>query len=161
MIREIAASLWARYRKQRTRYDFKLAAEEPGRGWVRWIIVGCTTGLLAFLFPQGQSLQFSDLEEGSVSARRVVAPFDFEILKTELQIRTDRDQAVRDIIPVFLHEPSAREDVLNRLNAFIQSLKQAKAASFDARGRLLDSLIAEHRGALSRRWASSVGDGVD
>ena len=99
MIREIAATLWSRYRKQRTRHDFRLTAEEPGRGWVRWLIVGGTAVILVFLFPQGQSLQFADLDEGSVSTRRVVAPFDFEILKTELQIRTDREQAVRDIIP--------------------------------------------------------------
>ena len=156
MIREIAATLWARYRKQRARHDFKLAAEEPGRGWVRWLIVGCTAGLLVFLFPQGQSLQFADLDEGSVSARRVVAPFNFEILKTEVQIRTDRDQAVRDIIPVFLQEPEAREEVMNRLNSFIQSLKHVKAAAPGARQPLLDSMIREYPvpGMQKKDWDS-------
>ena len=141
MIREIAAALWSRYKRQRIRHDFRPTAEEPGRGWARWLIAGVTAAILVCLFPQGQSLQFADLDEGSVSTRRVVAPFDFEILKTDAQIQADREQAVRDIIPTFVHEPSVRADAMNRLNTLIGSLRRTETAAPAERESLLDSLI--------------------
>jgi putative nucleotidyltransferase with HDIG domain len=158
MIREIAATLWSRYKKQRTRYDFRPTAEEPGRSWVRWLIVGGAAVILIFLFPRGQSLQFADLDEGSVSTRRVVAPFDFEILKTETQILTDREQAVRDIIPAFVHEPSVRADVMNQLNFLIGYLKRVEAAVPGERESLLDSLIGKFPipGMQKKDWESVI-----
>ena len=126
MIREILATLWSRHRKRRTRHDFRLNAEANVRGWARWLIVGGTAVILVLLFPQGRSLQFADLEEGSVSTRRVVAPFDFEILKTENQIRTDREQAVRDIVTSFTRDESVRPDVMNRLNSILDEIKRVR-----------------------------------
>ncbi len=158
MIREIAATLWARYRRQRIRYDFRPAAEESGRSWVRWLIVGGTAVILVFLFPQGQSLQFADLDEGSISTRRVVAPFDFEILKTETQIGADREAAVRDIIPVFVHGPSVKTDVMNRLGSVVGSLRRLEAAAPGERESLIDSLIKGFPvpGMQKKDWESAL-----
>ena len=140
MIREILATLWSRHRKRRTRHDFRLNAEANVRGWARWLIVGGTAVILVLLFPQGRSLQFADLEEGSVSTRRVVAPFDFEILKTENQIRTDREQAVRDIVPSFTRDESVRPDVMNRLNSILDEIKRVRTTNPRIGEVVLDSL---------------------
>jgi putative nucleotidyltransferase with HDIG domain len=126
MIRDIMATLWARFKKQRVRYDFKLKMDESERGWVRWFIVGGTAIVLVLLFPQGQSFQFADLKEGSVSNRRVVAPFNFEILKTEEEISKDRSQAVQYIVPLFVREENVIHEMLSRFDVLAKDARRAK-----------------------------------
>jgi putative nucleotidyltransferase with HDIG domain len=136
MIRDILITLWTRFRRRQARHDFWLKADEPQAGWARWIIAAATAVVLTALFPHGQSLQFADLATGSVSNRRVVAPFDFEILKTDDQVSIERAQATRDILPVFFRDPAASGLVLKRLDGLIETVRRARQAAAARPGRL-------------------------
>jgi cyclic-di-AMP phosphodiesterase PgpH len=125
MIRNILATLWMRLWKRSPRSAFVLKAEVPDeRHWIRWAVAGITTVVLALLFPGGRSLQFADLKEGSISTRRVVAPFNFEILKTESEVAADREAAVRNLLPVCSRDPNAFLVQARRLDAAFEALRR-------------------------------------
>lgn len=136
MIRDILGTLWARFRRRRARHDFWLKADEPQSGWARWFIAAATAAVLTALFPHGQSLQYADLATGSVSNRRVVAPFDFEILKTDEQVRLEREQATAGILPVFVREPAGAGRILKRLDGFTEAVRRARQEAAVRPGRL-------------------------
>jgi cyclic-di-AMP phosphodiesterase PgpH len=136
VIFDILSALWARFRRRRAQHAFWQKAEEPSAGWARWLIAAATAAVLTALFPHGQSLQFADLGTGSVSNRRVVAPFDFEILKTDDQVRIERERATAGILPVFTRDPAASAAVLKRFDGLIDAVRRARPAAVAAPGRL-------------------------
>ena len=60
--------------------QLKFWQTQEERVWLRWVIAGILVVTLVPMFPRGRSLQFADMTEGSISTRRIVAPYDFEIL---------------------------------------------------------------------------------
>lgn len=84
---------------------------------------------LTFLFPRGQSLQYSDLTTGSISPRRIVAPFSFEILKTREEYQKDRDEAIQNINPIFERDEQETRRMADRLEAFFQSISMMRRKS--------------------------------
>jgi len=49
--------------------------------------------LLGVLAPRGKTLEFASLSEGSIAPARVIAPFDFEVLKGSEELRAERAAA--------------------------------------------------------------------
>lgn len=95
----------------------------------KWYALGIAVGIvvfLIFLLPSGQSMQFADLKEGSISPRRIVAPFSFEILKTREEYTRDRDLAVRNLYPVFRRETIRVEQTFEQLKDFWQRIGQTR-----------------------------------
>jgi putative nucleotidyltransferase with HDIG domain len=124
-----------------------LKPDEPERIWVRWLIAGCAVVVLSLLFPRAHFLQFTDLKEGRISPRRVVAPFDFEILKTSDDYARDRDAAVRDLLPVFVRDAAVALRLSRRVDAAFDDLDRIRPVVFarpERESGLLDSLAAAH-----------------
>ena len=61
---------------------------------------------------------FPDLNEGDISPRGEIAPFDFNVPKTEKQLATERNIAARNVLPVFRLE----ETIFDSVNARIDTL---------------------------------------
>ena len=108
-------------------------SEESKKIWLRWIIVFFVIICFIFMFPKGRSFRFADMKEGSISTRRIVAPFSFEILKTEEEYKQDRDIAAEKVYPVFLRDQDRTRDHIQQVNLFlnrvIQIRDQVKAQS--------------------------------
>jgi len=85
------------------------------RGWISWVIIGILVIVLVPMFPRGRSLQFADMTEGSVSTRRIVAPFDFPILKTQEELQLDREVTAQKTYPNFTLDR-------NEVNASIENV---------------------------------------
>lgn len=75
--------------------------------WWHWLWGGGLWALFLFLSPVTDSFQFAQLTEGSISPIRVIAPFDFEIIKSEEELERERREAARKVLPIFKRQDSA------------------------------------------------------
>jgi putative nucleotidyltransferase with HDIG domain len=56
--------------------------------------------IVPLMFPSGRSFKYTDMPIGSVASKKVIAPFDFSVLKPETELENERLSA-RDKIPFF------------------------------------------------------------
>jgi len=116
-------------------------------GWLRWLIVCGLIAALVPMFPWGRSLQFADLKEGSISPRRIVAPFSFEILKTTEEIQQDREFAVQKVYPVFVRDEGQTSLSLQDVDEFFQEVEGIRRLirkEPELRNVLQDSLFTQY-----------------
>lgn len=130
----------------------------------RWALSGIgfvVLILLVTMFPRGQSLQFADLKEGSISPRRIVAPFNFEILKTTEEYQRDREMATRDVYPVFVKDTEKLGSVLSDMDVFWDSVAQTRKKLIknpEKEDAFIDSLKIEYdmRSLTNEQWKRLV-----
>src|SRR4030042_3572043 len=115
--------------------------------WVRWLIGVLLLFSLVLMFPGGKSLQFADMKEGSISTRRVVAPFNFEILKNPEEVRRDRELAVRDVYRIFYLDRMRADELARQMDLFFRELERTRQIVAQNPGRmsaLRDSLFSRY-----------------
>lgn len=86
------------------------------------------------LFPQAESFKFADLKEGNISTEEIIAPFTFRVQKNPAELRSEREDARRQVLPVFHHTESTLNNSQVRLKALQDSLRIVLSSS------LVDSL---------------------
>lgn len=125
----------------------KLLKTHGKEEWLRWVIGGSLVILLVLMFPRGKSLQFADMKEGSISTRRIVAPFDFEILKTKEEYQRDREIAAEKVYPIFFRDNSQTGKLIHNLNLFFEKVKKLRKMVLRAprlKTVLKDSLLQQY-----------------
>jgi len=80
--------------------------------------------VLTLLSPRGKSYEFSRFTIGSVSSARVIAPFDFEILKSPDELHDERLRASDGVLPVLVRDNTAEDSTRQRLQAFEVATRQ-------------------------------------
>ncbi|MBT3231969.1 MAG: HDIG domain-containing protein [Calditrichaeota bacterium] len=70
--------------------------------WWHWVSGFVLAVLLTFLAPRGKSPEFSHLVEGSISQTKIIAPFDFEVLKMPEDITAERRESAESVLPVVI-----------------------------------------------------------
>jgi len=90
------------------------------------LIILILTVILIFMFPTDTSLEFADLKEGNISNRRIVAPFSFEILKTEEEYSRDCEIAKQKVHPVFIYQSEKISDVLRNIDQFFDQVRKVR-----------------------------------
>ena len=111
---------------------------------LKWLILAGLALSLVPMFPRGRSLQFADLKEGSISSRRIIAPFGFEILKSEEEYNHDREQAANKVYPIFIRDNAISDLSMTNLKECFDYLKSARSQYLtlpSQRLALRDSLI--------------------
>ena len=113
--------------------------------------------LITIMFPQGRTPQFADMVEGSISTRRIVAPFSFEILKTESEYQADIKKAVEKVHPVFLRKslfPEIQKDVDDFFSA-IYSIRYQYSKNRQEASARMDSLAVHYpiAGSGDKFWS--------
>ncbi|MDP8237908.1 MAG: HDIG domain-containing protein [Candidatus Hatepunaea meridiana] len=86
--------------------------------WWHWVIGAGLIILLTYLSPRGKSLEFANLTEGSISQRKTIAPFDFEILKSLDELKKERQDAAGNILPVLATVDSVDVIYIRELHNF-------------------------------------------
>ena len=86
------------------------------------LIIFSLSFVLIFMFPTDTSLEFSDLKEGNISNRRIVAPFSFEILKTEDEYKKDCAVAEQQVHLVFTYHSERVSEILENINSFFNEV---------------------------------------
>ncbi|KPK72789.1 hypothetical protein AMJ87_03670 [candidate division WOR_3 bacterium SM23_60] len=100
----------------------------------RYILVAGIIILLNFLFPPPTVPQRYKLEVGEIATFDAIAPYDFDIPKSEQELRQDRDEIARRIPPVYVMDTDVVKEVMKKSEGL---------------WRLVDSL-AEQKNTLSR-----------
>ena len=134
---------------------------------VRWAHHGTRVGLVLLLLvvaavlPVGQGA-FDRLRyhEGDIARERVVAPSDFRILKDEVTLRREQEEAALAVPPVFVVDQRAHTDALERWAAFQERAlaivsdpdvaPHERAEKFKLLGVTLDPATAEAVAASGR-----------
>jgi putative nucleotidyltransferase with HDIG domain len=73
---------------------------------------------IPLLFPSGRSLKYTDLNEGSIVNKKVIAPFTFPVLKTEEQLTLERNTAENKIPNYFDLNDSVADEEINKYEDF-------------------------------------------
>ena len=90
---------------------------------IRWLIfTGGVAGLVA-LFPMGATPQYSDLKLDIISPYEVIAPFDFEILKSKEELEKQRAEARAAVLPIFRRVDEVADKHLTRLDSLFNQLQ--------------------------------------
>jgi len=86
--------------------------------WLRVSQVSLIALLLvisALFFPKGKMFQF-DYAVDQITTGTIIAPFDFDILKTGETLERERDSREQGISPVFIWDTGTRDEVNTRLD---------------------------------------------
>jgi cyclic-di-AMP phosphodiesterase PgpH len=90
------------------------------------IALGVSLAVLTYLlFPASPAVDFPVYEVGSVASDNVIAPFAFRVLKTDAELRAERDAVLRGVEPVYDFVPAAADSARQSLNAFSAAITQA------------------------------------
>lgn len=132
--------------------------------WAKWIVGVVLLVTIAFLFPTGHSIQFADMQEGSVSTRRVVAPFNFEILKTKDEYQLDKDLAQRQVQFVFKKQNNVEIEIQNKINQFFEDLFAYRKIIFNDQGLIFtytDSILNKYSLSIESRFINELVNPFD
>ena len=89
---------------------------------LRYSIFVAGTAVLVLLFPHGEASQYSDLKLNLISSREIIAPFDFEIIKSEAELKEERIAARASIMPVFGKNPETGVIRIRQLDSLLTDL---------------------------------------
>ena len=81
------------------------------------------------LFPASPAIDFPVYEVGSVASDNVISPFAFRVLKTDAELKAERDAVVRGVEPVYEFVPAALDTSRQTLAGFARTVAQAAANS--------------------------------
>jgi len=133
----------------------KVTQPEKYHLWLRISQVALIAILLvvtALFFPRGKMFQFN-YKVDQITTETIIAPFDFDILKTEAALEQDRQVRESAVLPVFIWENSRRDEVTQRLDKIREQLALWFQAERDLTSKrqywqtISDSLAADSMGA--------------
>ncbi len=101
--------------------------------------------VIPLLFSTDNSIHYTDVKIGSVATKKVVAPFNFFILKTEAELLAERNSAVQLVPYYFEYNKDVTEEVLGDLNRALQILKESLQA------KIPDSLSVQKKSIIAQR----------
>ncbi|MFC2170520.1 hypothetical protein ACFLQJ_00915 [Calditrichota bacterium] len=104
---------------------YRYAKNNPWYPWLPIVLLSVLSIGLTFLFPRLSGFSFSEYTLGSISQEEIIAPFNFEILKSEEELKHDRENARNSIEPVF-----QRVDSISRLEEYQLSHFLAESKQF-------------------------------
>ena len=116
--------------------------------WTNFLLIALIIILIALTFPRQHYVEFK-YKINDIIHESVIAPFDFPILKTDAELKQDRDEVLRQVPMVFLQKTSITEDRLRQFDAFFSDLEKIKTA----RKKYNDSRSLLQRYLYSRRYA--------
>jgi cyclic-di-AMP phosphodiesterase PgpH len=80
--------------------------------------------IIPLLFSTDNTIRYTDVKIGSVATKKVVAPFNFFILKTEDELTRERNNAVSLVPYYFSYDANLTDEMINTLNTTVNILKQ-------------------------------------
>jgi len=107
------------------------------------LLLALTVGTM-LLFPHQGSFRFSEYTLGAISRNEVIAPFTFDVLKSDDQLAAEREAAAEAVDPVFIRADSVRRQELNMLRGTFRAVERARD-SLRVYARLNDPSLVDRR----------------
>lgn len=79
--------------------------------------------VIVWLMPSERPFEYSNLSVGSVSRDEIIAPFTFPILKTESELKKEREEAWLRVPKVFDRNPQIAQQQIIKLKSFFRELE--------------------------------------
>jgi putative nucleotidyltransferase with HDIG domain len=99
------------------------------------LVLGIGLALLTYaFFPEAPATQIPIYEVGAVATDNVIAPFAFEVQKSEAELQRERDDMVRATEPIFRPVPAALDTSRALLSGFESATAAAAARSTNLAG---------------------------
>ena len=90
------------------------------------VAIALVLALLTYaLFPASPAVDFPLLEVGSVAPENVIAPFAYDVRKSQAELTRERDDMSRSVVPVFVYSPVAADSARQALRAFFAATAAA------------------------------------
>ena len=86
---------------------------------VRWLILAVGIVSVTLLFPGGGASEYSELRLNSINRKKIIAPYEFEILKSTEQVKSERQQARASVPPIFKRVGEIDKRNLSRLDSIL------------------------------------------
>lgn len=114
--------------------------------------------IIPFLFSMGETQRYLDYKIGSIATKRVVAPFNFFILKTDKELTEERNEAVSKVPYYFNYDDSLTRIQISKLDDFLPFLLQnwKKISEIDTLNDLKAERLAEIRDEIFIRFAVNI-----
>ncbi len=80
--------------------------------------------VIPLMFPSGRSFKYSDLTEGSIANKKVIAPFTFSVLKTDEILGKERAEAKEKVPYYFTHNDTINLVQMQIMKSLIGFLSQ-------------------------------------
>ncbi len=120
--------------------------------------------IIPLMFPSGRSFKYTDLTQGSIASKKVIAPFDFPVLKTEDELQKERSQAKEEVAHYFKLNDTLSTEQTYRFKEFlnllevtsrkISSIHTSSHASVNKDSTITDSLSLQ---SIQKRIQSRFG----
>ncbi len=78
---------------------------------------------IPLLFPSERSFKYTDVTVGSITNKKVIAPFTFSVLKTDNELAAERQKAAKEILPLFIRSDSIADIQVERLRKFLTDVR--------------------------------------
>ncbi|MBD3225756.1 MAG: hypothetical protein GF313_13590, partial [Caldithrix sp.] len=89
---------------------------------------------IPLMFSTEKALKYTDLKVGSVAPKKVVAPFDFYVLKTDQELQAERQEKIKEVPYYFEYSDSLTRLQLSQFDELLPLLEE-----FGNRYALIDS----------------------
>jgi putative nucleotidyltransferase with HDIG domain len=108
------------------------------------------TGLFNIFMPRSAYLTDQHLKVGQIADKDIIAPFDFPLLKSEAQIKSEQDAAIAAVKPVYILSDEVQFNTIKTVNELFIGLIDSKAkadtsavnSSFKAKGITISKSLA-------------------
>ncbi|OGS36973.1 MAG: hypothetical protein A2293_02005 [Elusimicrobia bacterium RIFOXYB2_FULL_49_7] len=98
-----------------------------GKSRVKIVAFLFLTAFINLLFPTEKLVQSLDVpKEGDITKRTVIAPFTFDILKTEEELKRERNEAILRVLPVMEYDYEVNEKIIDKFRDFFLRIEQLK-----------------------------------
>lgn len=116
-------------RKDDTRFNASsgLVRAMSGRTNVKVYAFLLLTAFICLIFPAKEVYERFDIpKEGDIAKRTIIAPFTFDILKTEEELKRERAEAVSRVLPVMEYDYDVTEKMFNKFKEFFFRIDRLK-----------------------------------
>ena len=115
-------------RGQKKKSALESIISQANNYWQQIAMLSLLIVSLAFLFPRGKTLLYS-YQLNDVSKEEIVAPFNFPILKNNVELQSDLDEAIALEPYLFVRSNSAVNKQIEEINTFFDLTKKIQIAN--------------------------------
>ncbi len=125
------------------------SSDEDGSWLLRYktqiIILLFFTVIATLFFPSLNFNQYRNLRPGTIADRDIIAPFTFYIYKSDQELRRDRQEASRRVLPIFYVDHTIANKELESLNSFFDEIHLLATSGVSDTIRIIEILSFCHR----------------
>ena len=86
-----------------------------------FLLVAISIAITVLLLPKGKINEFSNFKIGLLAPKKVVSPFDFEILRSEEELKEVRAKVRSIVLPVFVYSDTLNLSLYRNYSKFYKS----------------------------------------